>query len=84
MTNIRQFCLSNILKYSESNFDFDISTITKENLNDCIEEISRDLFSQRPITLPYVHITLTLKSVTITMLSERLTRRYYGEYIRKN
>ena len=43
-----------ILKEPEVSFDFYTSTITKENLDKCIQKISRELFSQRPAIDPYV------------------------------
>ena len=54
MTNIRQFCLSFILNYKGVSFDFDVSTITKENLYECIQVISEQLFILRPAREPYV------------------------------
>ena len=54
MSNTRKFCQTSILRESEVLFDFDVSSITEENLNECIEKISGELFRQRPTTEPYV------------------------------
>ena len=54
MSDTRQFCRTSILREPEVSFNFDVSTITEENLNECIQNISRELFRQRPVTTPYV------------------------------
>ena len=51
MSNIYR---NSILRKPEVSFDFETSTITKDNLDECIQKISRELFSQRPATEPYV------------------------------
>ena len=43
-----------ILREPEVSFDFDTSAITKDNLAECIQKISSELFRQRPATEPYV------------------------------
>ena len=48
------FYLNSILREPEVSFDFDTSTITRDNLDECIQKVSRELFSQRPATEPYV------------------------------
>ena len=54
MSDTRQFCRTSILREPEVSFNFDVSTITEENLNECMQNISRELFRQRPVTTPYV------------------------------
>ena len=48
------FYLNSILGEPEVSFDFDTSSITRDNLDECIQKVSRELFSQRPVTEPYV------------------------------
>ena len=62
MKNTRQFCRTSILKWSEVSFDFDVSTITEENLDESIQKISGELFRQRPVTKPYVQALMMLGS----------------------
>ena len=62
MTSIRHFCRASILKEPAVSFTFDVSTITEENLGECIQKISRELFDQRPVTEPYVRALLMFGS----------------------
>ena len=39
-----------------------MSTITEENLDECIQKISRELFGQRPVTEPYVQALMMFGS----------------------
>ena len=58
-------------KECEVSFDFDTSTITKENLNKCIQKVSRELFSQRPATEPYVRAFMIFGSYLHWKLSDK-------------
>ena len=51
---MRQFCRESLYLYEGEVFDFDTSSITNDNLDVCMREIGRKLFSQRPTTAPYV------------------------------
>ena len=51
---LRRFCEESLYLYEDVNFDFDVSSITNDNLDECIRNIGRNLFSQRPTTAPYV------------------------------
>ena len=62
MSNTRKFCQTSILRESEVLFDFDVSSITEENLTECIEKISGELFRQRPTTEPYVQALMMFGS----------------------
>ena len=62
MKNTRQFCRTSILKGSEVSFDFDVLTITEENLDECIQNISRELFRERPMTERYVQALMMFGS----------------------
>ena len=48
------FYRDSILREPDASFDFDTSSITRDNLDECIQKVSRELFSQRPATEPYV------------------------------
>ena len=50
------------LRQSDVSFDFDVSTVTEENLDESIQKISRELFRQRPATEPYVRALMMLGS----------------------
>ena len=71
MSNTRKFCQTSILREPEVSFDFDVSTITEENLAGCIQQISSELFHQRPVTEPYVRALL--------MFGSHLHRKLHGE-----
>ena len=51
-----------ILREPEVSFDFDVSTITEENLDESIQKISGELFRQRPTTEPYVRALMMFGS----------------------
>ena len=70
MSTIRNFCRTSLLKECEVSFDFDTSTLTKENLNECIQKISRELFSQRSVSTPYVQAFLIFGSYLHWKLQE--------------
>ena len=48
------FYRNSVLGEPDASFDFDTSKITRDNLDECIQKVSRELFSQRPATEPYV------------------------------
>ena len=48
------FYRDSILREPEVSFNFDTSSITRDNLDECIQKLSRELFSQRPVTEPFV------------------------------
>ena len=48
------FYRNSVLGEPDASFDFDTSSITRDNLDECIQKVSRELFSQRPATEPYV------------------------------
>ena len=48
------FYRDSILREPDASFDFDTSSITRDNLDECIQKVSRELFSQRPAAEPYV------------------------------
>ena len=62
MSNTRKFCQTSILRQSDVSFDFDVSTITEENLDESIQKISGELFRQRPTTEPYVRALMMFGS----------------------
>lgn len=51
---MRQFCKESLYFYEDSVFDFDTSSITNDNLDECIRNIGCKLFCQRPPTASYV------------------------------
>ena len=55
------FYLNSILREPEVSFDFDTSSITRDNLDEFIQK-SRDLFSQRPATEPCVRAIMMFES----------------------
>ena len=56
------FYRNSILGEQEVSFNFDTSSITRDNLNECIQKVSRELFSQRPVTEPYVRAFMVFGS----------------------
>ena len=56
------FYRNSILGEPDASFDFDTSSITRDNLDECIQKVSRDLFSQRPATEPYVQALMMFGS----------------------
>ena len=70
MSNTRKFCRASILREPEVLFNFDTSTITRDNLDECIQEMSRELFSQRPATEPYVRALMMFGSYLHWRLNE--------------
>ena len=71
MKSTRQFCRTSILREPEVSFDFDVSTITEENLGECIQKISGELFRQRPMTEPYVRALMMFGSYLHWKLHEQ-------------
>ena len=59
---MNNFYRNSILREPEVSYDFDVSTVTRENLNEYIQKISRELFSQRPVTEPYVRALMMFGS----------------------
>ena len=59
---MNSFCRDSILREPEVLFNFDTSTITRDNLDECIQKVSRELFSQRPATEPYVRALMMFGS----------------------
>ena len=53
--NISQFCQVKLFEHGKSDvcFNVDVSEFKRENLHDCIQKISKELFVQRPATEPY-------------------------------
>ena len=56
------FYRDTILGEPEVSFNFDTSSITRDNLDECIQKVSRELFSQRPATEPYVRAFMVFGS----------------------
>ena len=56
------FYRNSVLGEPDASFDFDTSKITRDNLDECIQKISRELFSQRPATEPYVRALMMFGS----------------------
>ena len=59
---MNSFYRNSILREPEVLFNFDTSTITRDNLDECIQKVSRELFSQRPATEPYVRALMMFGS----------------------
>ena len=59
-----------ILREPEVSFDFDTSTLTKENLDESIQKISGDLFRQRSVSRPYVQAFMIFGSYLHWKLQE--------------
>ena len=57
---MRWFCEESLYLYEDANFDFDVSGIRDDNLDEYMRTIGRNLFSQRPTTAPYVRAFMML------------------------
>ena len=79
MSNIYR---NSILRKPEVSFDFETSTITKDNLDECIQKISIELFSQRPATEPYVRAFMMFESYLHWRLHEESW--YYVDLLLKS
>ena len=54
----KRFCEDYLHLYQNVIFDFDVSIFASDNFDDCIRDIGRNLFSQRPPTFSYVQAFL--------------------------
>ena len=65
------FYRNSVLGEPDASFDFDTSSITRDNLDECIQKVSRELFSQRPATEPYVRAFMIFGSYLHWKLSDK-------------